>query len=271
MTVPVPQAALPPRLTAAISTAAEEIAAVLRTCQDSAVRIPGAEWSVGEAAAHLLQANELMAALADGREQAWGDGTPSSLAAANAEALAAFTERDPAVLADGIVEHAVAFNAAAAKRSADETSVTPMGAMDLATLGSYLLTHMLAHGYDMAVALRRPHMIDHDGVDLSLPFLRAAMPRAVAPRTVAAGHNACYDLRVRGGARFAVTFTDGAAAVTEEPPRRPDCTIVAEPVTFFLLALGRRTPTAALFGGKIVSWGRKPWLAPGFPGLFAVP
>lgn len=260
-----------PRLSEAIAVAAERIAEVLRSCRDGAVRIPGAEWSVGEAAAHLVQANELMAALAEGREQPYGDGTPGSLAAANAEALAAFGERDPAVLAEGIVKHAVAFNAAAAPRPADSTCVTPMGAMDLPTLASYLLTHMLAHGYDMAVALRRPHMIDRDGVELCLPFLRTAMPRAVSPRTAAARHNACYDLRVRGGERFAVTFTDGAAAVTGEPPRRPDCTIVSEPVTFFLLAMGRRTPTAALLGGNIVAWGRKPWLAPGFPGLFAVP
>lgn len=271
MSVPQKQASVAPRLSEAIAVAAERIAEVLRAGGDGAARIPGAEWSVGEAAAHLLQANELMAALADGREQPYGDGTPGSLAAANAEALAAFTERDPAVLADGIVEHARAFNAAAARRPADTACVTPMGPMDLPTLASYLLTHMLAHGYDMAVALRRPHMIDREGVELCLPFLRTAMPRAVSPRTAAAGHDACYDLRVRGGARFAVTFTGGAAAVTEVPPRRADCTIVSEPVTFFLLAMGRRTPTAALFGGKIVAWGRKPWLAPGFPGLFAVP
>jgi hypothetical protein len=51
-------------------------------------------------------------------------------------------------------------------------------------------------------------------------------------------------------------------------PRRPDCTIVAEPVTFFLLALGRCTTARAVARGKILTWGRKPWLAAGFPALF---
>jgi hypothetical protein len=59
--------------------------------------------------------------------------------------------------------------------------------------------------------------------------------------------------------------------VCTEPPRRPDCTIVAEPVTFFLLALGRRSAAGAIARGKILAWGRKPWLAPGFPTLFTAP
>ncbi|GAA1923483.1 maleylpyruvate isomerase family mycothiol-dependent enzyme [Streptantibioticus ferralitis] len=258
------------RLSKAIGAVAEDIAELLRSCTDAAVPIPGAEWTVAESAAHLVLANELMAALAAGREQTYGDGTPQGLAAANAASLADFTERDPAVLAAGIVQHAQAFTEAADLRSADEPTVTPLGPMDLGTLGSYLLTHMLGHGYDIATALGRPHMIDRDRVDLALPFLITAMPW-VSDARAAAGHSACYELRVRGLSRFAVTFTDGAAVVSVEPPRRPDCTIASEPVTFFLLALGRRSATGAIARGKILAWGRKPWLAPRFPTLFRAP
>lgn len=258
------------RLSEAIGAVAEEIAGLLRSCTDATVPIPGAEWTVAESAAHLVLANELMAALAAGREQTYGDGTPGGLAAANAASLAAFAERDASVLADGIVRQARAFTEAAEPRSADEPTVTPLGPMDLGTLGSYLLTHMLGHGYDIAVALGRPHMVDRDRVDLALPFLTTVMPRGIDARA-AAGHSACYELRVRGVSRFAVTFTDGAVAVCTEPPRRPDCTIVAEPVTFFLLALGRRSAAGAIARGKILAWGRKPWLAPGFPTLFTAP
>lgn len=258
------------RLFEAIQAVAEDIAGLLRSCSDATVRIPGAEWTVAEAAAHLVLANELMAGLATGAERPYGDGTPGSLAAANAMSLDAFAERDPAVLADGIVRHARAFTAAAAARSGREPTVTPLGPMSLETLGSYLLTHQLGHGYDIALALRRPHMIDRDRVELSLPFLMTAMPRVVEPR-VAAGHSACYELRVRGGDRFTVTFTDGAAVVGPTSARRPDCVITAEPVTFFLIALGRRTAAGAIGRGKIYAWGRKPWLAPRFPTLFTAP
>lgn len=268
-------------LSAAIGDVAGRIADLLRVGagttgigtgigSGAGIRIRGATWSVAEAAAHLAMVNGLMAELAAGGERPYGDGTPGGLAAANEASLAAYPERDPAVLAEEIVRQARAFTDATALRPADEPTVTPMGPMELGVLGSYLLTHMLGHGYDIAVALRRPHMIDRARVDLSLPFLVTAMPRVVDARA-AAGHNACYDLRVRGGSRFAVTFTDGVVAVTEEPPRRPDCTIMAEPVTFFLLALGRQTPGGAIARLKIAAWGRKPWLAPGFPGLFTAP
>lgn len=270
MSIPSPRVGEESPLSAAIVSVAERIAGLLRSPADTAVRIPGALWTVGEAAAHLAMANELMAHIAAGRERTHGDGTPGSLAAANADALAAFPERDAAVLAGAIVRDARAFTEAAGKRSADEPVVTPLGPMDLGTLASYLLGHMLGHGYDIAVALRRPHMIDRERVLLTLPFVMAAMPRVVAPRT-AAGHHAGYELRLRGGPRFAVTFTDGAVAVTEDLPRRPDCTIVAEPVTFLLIALGRRSSAGALARGKIVAWGRKPWLAPRFPALFTAP
>jgi uncharacterized protein (TIGR03083 family) len=270
MSAPHPQAAVGSPLSAAIAAVAEDIAELLRACPDTAVPIPGAEWTVGESAAHLAMGNGLMADLAAGRERRYGDGTPGSLAAANAASLEAYTERDGPVLAGEIVRHAKAFTDATAPRSADEPTVTPLGPMDLGTLGSYLLTHMLGHGYDIAKALRRPHMIDGERVGLTLPFLITAMPRVVDARA-AAGHSACYEVRLRGGSRFAATFTDGAVALSAEPPRRPDCTIVAEPVTFLLLALGRCGSAGALYRGKIIAWGRKPWLAPGFPALFTAP
>jgi uncharacterized protein (TIGR03083 family) len=257
-------------LSAAVTAVAEDIAALLRSCADTSVPIPGAEWTVGEAAAHLALANELMADLAAGRERVYGDGTPQSLAAANAESLTAFPERGGAVLAEEITRHAEAFNEAFAGRSAADPVVTPLGPMDLATLASYLLTHMLGHGYDIAVALRRPHMIDRHRVELCLPFLMTAMPRVVDGRS-AAGHTARYDLRIGRGPRITVTFTDGAAEVTAGPATRPDCTIRTSPDAFLLLALGRYTPTAALARGKVLAWGRRPWLAPRFPLLFSAP
>nr|WP_246192902.1 maleylpyruvate isomerase family mycothiol-dependent enzyme [Kitasatospora atroaurantiaca] len=249
---------------------AEDIARILRSTPYATARIPGAAWSVGEAAAHLALANQLMAEVARGLDRPYGDGTPAGLAAANAESLAAYPERDPAVLADAIVHHTRTFAEDSAARPATEPVLTPMGPMDLETLASYLLTHMLGHGYDLARALKQPHMIDRERVDLSLPFLLTAMPRVVDPRATA-GRHARYAIGLRGGARFGVTIADGTVTVTRQPPHRPDCTIVSEHVTFFLMALGRCTPMQAISRGKTLAWGRKPWLAPGFPTYFRAP
>ncbi|MGW2372207.1 MULTISPECIES: maleylpyruvate isomerase family mycothiol-dependent enzyme [Kitasatospora] len=252
-----------------VTAVGDEAVALLAGCRGD-TSIPGSEWTVAEAAAHLAMANELMAALAAGEERPYGDGTPGSLAAANAAALAERPERDPAVLAAQIARQARQFTAAAAPRTGTDPVATPLGEMDLDTLGAYLLTHMLAHLYDIALALHRPHPLDRRRVGLTMPFLRTAMPRVVDART-AAGHSACYHLRVRALEDFAVTFTDGTAVVSRKPPRRPDCTILTEPVAFFLIALGRHSATDALLRGKVLAWGRRPWLAPAFARLFTAP
>ncbi|MER5472017.1 maleylpyruvate isomerase family mycothiol-dependent enzyme [Streptomyces sp. NPDC002685] len=265
---------LPEGLGTAIRETAEEIAALLGPDADMGLRIPGAEWSVGEAAAHLAVANELMAELAAGQARPYGDGTPQSLAEANERSLAEFGERGAEPLAAMIVKHADACVKALEEGAAESVEgpvVTPLGQMSPQELGSYLLTHMLGHGYDLARALGRTHMIDRARVGLTLPFMLTAMPRVTDPvRT--AGMNARYDIRLWGGAgRFGVTLADGVLTVDAQPPARPDCTILIEPVTFLLMALGRQGQASPLARGRIIVWGRKPWLAPRFPGLFTAP
>jgi uncharacterized protein (TIGR03083 family) len=261
---------LPEGLGEAIRATAEEIAEVLRGAADMGVPVPGSEWTVGQAAAHLAQANELMADIAAGQKRSYGDGTPQSLAAANERALAGFEERDADPLAEMIVMHAGAYLTAVDRCTTDENVVTPLGPMSRVVLGSYLLTHMLGHGYDLARALGRPHMLDRTRVELSLPFLITAMPR-VTVATAVARLTVRYTIRLWGGARFGVTFTDGVISVTPQPPTSPDCTILIEPVTFLLMALGRCKPWGAMARGRVLAWGRKPWLAPRFPELFKAP
>ncbi|MGW8362719.1 maleylpyruvate isomerase family mycothiol-dependent enzyme [Streptomyces wedmorensis] len=232
--------------------------------------VPRSTWTVGEAAAHLAQANALMAELAAGHERPYGDGTPGSLAEANERALAGFAERAPGPLAEMITAQAAAFLDAVEERDPDEPLATPLGGMNPAVLGSYLLTHMLGHGYDLARALRRPHMVDAHRVELSMPFMIQVMPRVTDPDAVA-GLTAAFAVRLRGGSGFGVTITDGLVRVAPEPPARPDCRILTEPVTFLLLALGRIDPWPAIARGRALGWGRKPWLAPRFPALFRAP
>ncbi|MFF3404940.1 maleylpyruvate isomerase family mycothiol-dependent enzyme [Streptomyces sp. NPDC002742] len=261
---------LPEGLGAAIHETAEEIAALLRTDADMERRIPGAEWSVGEAAAHLALANGLMAELAAGHARPYGDGTPQSLAEANERSLAEFGERRAEPLAAMIVNHADACVRALDEGAAEGTVVTPLGSMSPQELGSYLLTHMLGHGYDLARALGRAHMLDRARVRLTLPFMLTAMPRVTDPLRTA-GMNARYDIRLWGGGRFGVTLADGVLTVAPQPPARPDCTISIEPVTFLLMALGRQGQVGPIVRGRILVRGRKPWLAPRFPGLFTAP
>ncbi|WP_328475948.1 maleylpyruvate isomerase family mycothiol-dependent enzyme [Streptomyces sp. NBC_00377] len=262
---------LPEGLGQAIRETAGAIAALLDGVTDMTVPVPGLEWTVGETAAHLALANGLMADLASGKERFYGDGTPQSLAAANAQSLIEFPERRAEPLAAMIVEQADVFldavDRAGTDGTAGRTHLTPLGPMDQDILASYLLTHMLGHGYDLARGLRRPHMIDETRVGLCLPFLKTAMPRVAA----ASALTARYTLRVGGGATFGVTFADGTVQVLPDPPERSECTILTEPVAFLLIALGRLGPWQAMARGAVLAWGRKPWLAPRFPTLFDAP
>ncbi|MGW5327038.1 maleylpyruvate isomerase family mycothiol-dependent enzyme [Streptomyces sp. NPDC004014] len=263
---------LPEGLGQAIRGTAEEIAALVRSAGDTAMAVPGSEWTVGEVAAHLAMANELMADLAAGRERPYGDGTPRSLAAANADSLAAFTERRAEPLATMITEQAGAFLDALSRTAADGPApATPLGVMDRSVLASYLLTHMLGHGYDLARAMRRPHMVDPARVSLCMPFMLSVMPRVADP-VATARLSARYRIRLRGGAEFAVSLDGGEVRVTPGPPqRRADCTILLGPVAFLLIALGRLDPWRAIVRGQVLAWGPRPWLGPRFPALFTAP
>ncbi|MGW2636985.1 maleylpyruvate isomerase family mycothiol-dependent enzyme [Streptomyces sp. NPDC001348] len=263
---------LPAGLGAAIRGTAEEIAALVRGASDTALAVPGSQWTVGEVAAHLAMANELMADLAAGRERPYGDGTPQSLAGANAESLALFAERRAEPLATMITEQAEAFLGALSLATADGPApTTPLGPMNRSVLASYLLTHMLGHGYDLARAVRRPHMLDPARVGLCMPFMLSVMPRVANPANTA-GLTARYRIRLRGGEAFGVFLTDGAVQVTPgAPARRADCSILLDPVAFLLIALGRLNPWRAIARGQVLAWGPRPWLAPRFPSLFTAP
>ncbi|MEU5539660.1 maleylpyruvate isomerase family mycothiol-dependent enzyme [Streptomyces sp. NPDC020362] len=267
---------MPDGLGQAIRGTAEEIAALVRAAPDTALAVPGSEWTLGEAAAHLALANELMADLAAGRERPYGDGTPQSLAAANAQSLDTFGERRAEPLAAMITDQAEAFLDALERPTAggsadDPVPDTPLGPMQRSVLASYLLTHMLGHGYDLARALNRPHMVDRARVGLCMPFMLSVMPR-VADSAATAGLTARYRIRLRGGEAFGVSLADGAVQVTAgTPAHRTDCTILLEPVAFLLIALGRLNPWRAIAQGQVLAWGPKPWLAPRFPTLFTAP
>jgi hypothetical protein len=109
-----------------------------------------------------------------------------------------------------------------------------------------------------------------------MPFLLAAMPLVADPARIGR-RRATVAIGLRGGPRYGVSFADGAVTVHQQAPKWPHCfgacwcTVVCEPLTFFLLALGRRTLAQALVPGRTLAWGRRPWLALRFPGFFRAP
>jgi hypothetical protein len=87
----------------------------------------------------------------------------------------------------------------------------------------------------------------------------------------AAGLRATYDIRLRGGDRFYFIFNDGALTIEEPSARKVDCHISADPVAFLMVAWSRQSQWSAIAKGKLLAWGRKPWLGPRFRGLMRNP
>ncbi|MCR3721020.1 MULTISPECIES: maleylpyruvate isomerase family mycothiol-dependent enzyme [Prauserella salsuginis group] len=131
-----------------------------------------------------------------------------------------------------------------------------------------LLGEFIVHGHDIATALGRSWPIDPEHVPMVLTGMHQVMPGWI-DRDAAAGHTATYHVRLRGGPMQIYSFRDGALTIGESG--RPHVRISADPATWLLLVYGRGNPTRAALTGKVVAYGRKPWLASGLAKRFLPP
>jgi hypothetical protein len=181
-----------------------------------------------------------------------------------ARMLAEFDERDPTILADLMMVENRALIEEVSSRPPDEPYPWHAGLQLTMTQASAVaLGEFLVHGFDLARALRRPWSIEGRHALLVINGVAAILPAAVDP-THAEGFTASYELRLRGGAPFGMRFDHGALSIQPGAARRADCHISAEPAAFLLVSYGRVTPWRYVARGRLVAWGRRPWLAPRF-------
>ena len=245
----------------ALRRAADDFASLVASASDTGVPIPGSEWTVGEAAAHVALGTEAYLGYAHGRTEPWVDVSDiagGSLARSNAQRLDLEPVREPAALAARVRAAATELLATTEGRSGDEAvtwnglTVTLSAMLGLG-LGEYRL-----HGRDVAMALDRPWPITQDDARLVLASALPLLPLLVDP-AASANARAAYDLRVRGGPQVGVVIRDGRLTVgADDGP--VDCHVSAEPVALLLVSYGRRSQWIPVLTGKLLAWGRKPWL-----------
>lgn len=264
----------------ALSPAAGRLADLLRSLPDTRARIPGSRWTVGDAAAHVVMNMRTEALVAAGEAVSWAQGatsapgTPRGVAELNAQGVAAEAERDPRALADMLVMAVSDFLAASATLPADHPMPSqyfqgPM-ALDLAGVTGAELGEMLVHGYDIAKATGRPWPVADGDARLALRAALRLVSAYVNPDT-ARGHTGGYDLRIRGGPRLVIRFTDGRASLEQPGGALVDCHILAAPVALLFVLYGRTPQWGPIAKGQLVTWGRRPWRALGFKQLFLNP
>ncbi len=258
------------------------VTALLRSIRDPGPQAVG-QWNLGEVAMHLSQVWIAVPGLARRDLSRAYEVAPSlaglardslirdmwDLADTTVLGVQSDSERDPVVLAGRIEARAQAYlsECVGADPDAPRPWLVDGATVAQSTLTYHLLNETVMHGYDIARAAGRPWRIEpaHAAMVLGrflVPVIRALDPRALVNAATAAGVQATYDVRIRGGDRFHLVFDNGSVRVEEPSSARVDCHISADPVTFLLVVWARRGQASAIVTGKLLAWGRRPWLGP---------
>jgi uncharacterized protein (TIGR03083 family) len=248
---------------AAVRRAAGEFGALLGHASDADVHraVRDSDWDLGDVAAHVAVATEVYTNYAHGETEAFVDVSDiagGSLARTSAARLRAEPERELTGLARRVHDASSALLDATDGRDASDPVVWNGQATTVGTMLGIILAEYLLHGRDLAETLGRPWTIGADDARLVLAAVLPMLPLLVDPATTARVQ-ASFDLRVRGATRVTLVVDHGSLSV-EGPGAAVDCHVSAEPVALLLVAYGRRTQWVPIATGKLVAWGRKPWL-----------
>lgn len=264
----------------ALRAATDRLVEFLEGVDQPDAPIPGSEWTIRLAAAHVV------AGLADYGESLTGtvplkDVDPSlgptnaQIRAVNAVRMDAVRDRDLRDLA-GMIDRLVTEFIAGTDGLPADTPYDWYGKIDttLGAMTGIMLGEVVLHGYDMARAAEQPWPIDRRDATLILLGALALLP-AYVDAASAQGVTSSYEISLRGGpeppVRIGVRFSDGAAEV-DYPPRPPfDCRMSCDPVAMLLVSYGRIKPWGPILSGRLVAVGRKPWRGLTFPRLLTSP
>lgn len=267
---------------AALRDEVQRVTALLRSVRDPGVPAVG-QWSIAEVALHLSQTwlaipglarrdlsrvyqvmPELAGTAGDSLIKHMGE-----LADMTVLGVRSDPERDLRVLADRIDALAEEYFSECAGQSAEELRpwIVEGVTMSLSTLTCHLLNETVIHGFDIARADGRKWKIDpsHAAIVLGqfvIPVMQGLDAKTLRDGDRAADLQATYDVRVRGGDRFYFIFEDGGLRIEEPSSRGVDCHISADPVALLLVFWDRQSQWQAIAKGKLLAWGRKPWLGP---------
>lgn len=255
----------------------EVVAAVKATGSDVVHAIgnisdPGAmaigTWTAGDVAAHLIDVYEAAKDIAEGRGTPFSHSTET--AANNEKRLAARAERDPKMLAEGFERALTEY--VTSLENIDGDPVIPWADFQIpvSTAASVELAECLMHGYDIAHAEDKPWSIAPDRAILVMRGLSRVTEHYVDEKA-AAGFTGTFDLKLRGGSPLHFVFENGVLSVQEPIDRKVDVHISADPVAFMLVGYGRVSQWGPMARGKLLAYGRKPWLALRFSKLLRNP
>lgn len=255
-----------PRLVAATASMSRRFYELISYVQDPDIRVPATpDWSITDVAGHVATEPGRYLALSRG-EGSW-PARVVDLPTFNDRQVRDLPSRDLSELGAILLRET---DKLLAHIEADESSTMMFdGDQEIRSdraLGT-LLGEFLVHGHDIAAVIGRAWPIDPGHVPLVMAGLHQVLPGWVDPSETE-GHSASYELRIRGYERHVYHFTDGKLTVNPPNVANIDVHISVDPVTQLLLNYGRINPVKAALTGKVIAWGRRPWLASGLTRRF---
>ena len=242
---------------------------VLRSRPDPSRPVSGIEWNVGELAAHLASGSTAYREIAEGGSSPYE--ALDRRAETNQQRLEAQRDDDLGALADQIDRETAGIVAAMRSRHAGDVVAwhggehLPVTAFLGAAVGEFTF-----HGCDLARTLGEKWPIERDDALPVIDFFAAVTP-LIVDRTRARGLTATYDVRFRGYDALTFAFDDGSLSVVPGRAARADVHLSVDPVAFLRVGYKRAPLAGAVLTGRAIAWGRRPWLAFGFPRLFQNP
>lgn len=236
----------------------EQVATTLGGVRDPTAPAVGV-WNVAETAAHLAMSSPYFLQTVLGTAEV-EDITHDASAAAHVDAVASEPERDLGRLAQRIVEGESAL-VARARRCRGDPPVTPFQGISVplsAVLGVEL-GELIVHGYDIARASGQSWPVDPADAALALAGVVQVLPLLLDAERARHLRLRCQ-LHIRHGASVVIVVEDGALHIEPSSDRSVDCHLTVDPLTFLLVSFHRIGTTGPLLRGKVVPWGRRPWL-----------
>jgi uncharacterized protein (TIGR03083 family) len=243
----------------------------------SNVRDPNApatnRWTVTDVAAHIAGNLEVCTAMVRGVPSPAG--SIDAIGALNDLVIATLGERDINRLGEHIEAHAAAYIEAIS--SLDGDPMVPWHAhlhVPASTLAGLSLGETIVHGLDIARATDQAWPVRTDWARTVIDGALPVLPHYLKPDRVA-GRHMRFEIRLRGSEPLTahLLIADGRLTVAEGAVGgdKVDCYVSADPWAFIRVMYGRSGLGAPLATGKIVAWGRRPWLGLRLPGYFRAP
>jgi Mycothiol maleylpyruvate isomerase N-terminal domain len=253
---------------AAVQRTQTRVTQLLRSGLDGTRQVTGLSWSIRDLAAHLASGSAAYRQMAEGEPSPYDsvDGRGET----NKARIEAEDTQDLNLMADQIDVEIARMLVAVGTRAGDVVSWHGGKSIPVTAFLGSVVGEFIFHGCDLARTLGHKWPIDRQDALPVVDFLIAVTPVFVDSQA-SCDFKATYELRFRGYDTATFAFDHGTLVVSQGPTIRPDIRMSVDPAAFLGVAYKRSGLAIPILTGRAVAWGRRPWLALKFPGLFQAP